>query len=181
MKIVFLGTLLCLASIATSTLTSKGFLNNVMNCKATCREMGWEPCCKKKTVKDKNHTTAFHAVLSKSINSLAHNTIVQYKTVTANIGGCYDPDNGVFTAKEAGVYSFSWCFLTKKGGTVYLGGDVDGKIYSYAIIEHQASTWMSTCGHMIVTLKTGSKVSTKNNGKNVYLHGGYTYFTGHKL
>ncbi|XP_061186945.1 uncharacterized protein LOC133195085 [Saccostrea echinata] len=91
-----------------------------------------------------NHAIAFYVVLSKQLNGLPDNAIVRYDRVKVNVGKGYDPDTGVFTAKKAGVYSFSWCYLTKKWYTAYVGGYVDKKLYSPAVIHNQASTWMST-------------------------------------
>ncbi|XP_062570551.1 uncharacterized protein LOC134232581 [Saccostrea cucullata] len=184
MKAAFVGVLAWLAYITTcnSMLNSKEYLNHIRDCKTTCREMDWEPKCTKNLVNDQKQTIAFYAVLTSSINALANGAIVKYGIVELNVGKGYDRDTGVFTAKEAGIYSFSWCYLTKKGYTAYISGYVEAKEYSRATIDHQASTWMTTCGHMVVALKTGNKVSTKNvSGKNIYLHRANSYFMGYKL
>ncbi|XP_053375720.1 C1q-related factor-like [Mercenaria mercenaria] len=51
---------------------------------------------------------AFYTQLSKDVDHLGNHQTIVFDTVTTNIGGGYNPADGIFTAPVTGTYVFFW-------------------------------------------------------------------------
>ena len=126
---------------------------------------------------------AFHANLNTHVENMSTNTTIRFGNVQLNKGNGYDPNTGIFTAPEAGVYYFAWSLLSKQGGTVYVAAVVDNINHAYTCINNQQSTYINTSGHLLYELEKGSKVWLRTwNVQATFLRSGYyTYFSGHRI
>ncbi|XP_062587616.1 heavy metal-binding protein HIP-like isoform X2 [Saccostrea cucullata] len=130
----------------------------------------------------RGNIVAFHATLSKTLNSIPINTVIKFGNVLTNEGGGYNPTTGKFTAPEDGVYSFSWTYCTDKGSTTYIAGIVDGTTRAYISNANQASEWQNTSGHLVIKLKKGNQFWVQTITKTSKLiHESYTFLSGYKL
>lgn len=99
---------------------------------------------------------AFHARLGPGhLRNVPVNTTMKYGIVLLNKGEGYNPNTGIFTAPEDGVYSFAWSFLTFQGGTVYIAAVVDNVDKIHTCINNQQSVHINTSGHLLYELKKG--------------------------
>lgn len=127
---------------------------------------------------------AFHARLGPGhLRNVPVNTTMKYGIVLLNKGEGYNPNTGIYTAPEDGVYSFAWSFLTFQGGTVYIAAVVDNVDKIHTCINNQQSVHINTSGHLLYELKKGNKVWIRTwHVPATSIHGGYyTYFSGSKL
>lgn len=155
------------------------FMDDISGYRSACKKIGWEP----KQDCTAYNVIAFHANLKSNLNNLSLNTTIKFENVQFNKGNGYDPATGMFTAPEDGVYSFTWSFLTKKGGTVYIAAVVDNADHVYTCINNQQSTYINTSGHLIYELKRGNKVWIRTwYTLATFIHSGFfTYFSGSKI
>eukprot|EP00105_Crassostrea_gigas_P014079 XP_011430626.1 PREDICTED: complement C1q tumor necrosis factor-related protein 3 [Crassostrea gigas] len=173
-------TLLCMTLAENND--NSAFIKRLRSYKNTCREIGWEQCCDRRTWNSNDTTVAFHVYLKNSISSLSQNQIIKYNHIVTNIGEGYDTSTGKFTAPVDGVYSFTWTYLTKKGAKAYIGGVLDGKQIVWTVMEDQTATWASTTGHLVVRMKKGSQFWTPNFSRYAtYIHALYTFLSGYKV
>jgi hypothetical protein len=131
------------------------------------------------------HVIAFHA----SHNTKTHltnvpvNTTIIFGNVNLNMGNGYNPETGIFTATEDGVYSFTWSVLTNTGGTIYLAAAVDSEDRVYTCVHNSQSSYSSTTGHLLQKLRKGNQVRIRIfHQAATFIHTGYyTYFSGSKI
>ncbi|XP_022300645.2 uncharacterized protein LOC111108853 [Crassostrea virginica] len=77
---------------------------------------GYKKVCKSlDCTTDNRNVIAFQANLKHNLQNLPINTALKFDNVRLNKGGGYDPNTGIFTAPEDGVYSFAWSFLSNNG------------------------------------------------------------------
>ena len=129
------------------------------------------------------NVVAFHANLNSHLNNLDPNTTIKFENVQLNKGNGYDPNTGIFTAPEDGVYSFAWSFLSKVGGTVYLAAVIENADHAHTCIGNQQSSYISASGHLLYELKEGNKVWLRTwHVPATFIHSGYySYFSGSKI
>ena len=129
------------------------------------------------------NVVAFHANLNSHLINLEPNATIKFGNVQLNKGNGYDPNTGIFTAPEDGVYSFAWSFLSKVGGTVYVAAVIDNADHVYTRIQDQQSKFISTSGHLLHELKEGSRVWLRTfHVAATFIHGSYySYFSGSKI
>jgi hypothetical protein len=110
-------------------------------------------------------------------------TVISFGDVILNQGGGYDPQTGIFTAPDDGLYSFTWAFLTKKGGTIYFSAMVDNETKVRSCVKNLQDDYISTSGHLLYDLKKGSQVWIQTFYlQATYVHANsYTYFSGHRI
>ncbi|XP_061186963.1 uncharacterized protein LOC133195106 [Saccostrea echinata] len=155
------------------------FMGDMNGYRSACKKLGWEP------MRDctANHVIAFHANIKSHLNDVPINTTIKFNNVQLNKGEAYDPETGIFTAPEEGVYSFAWSFLSKQGGTVYIAATVNKIDRAHTCIGIQQSQYISTSGNLIFELMKGNKVWIRVwHIPATFIHGGYyTYFSVSKI
>nr|XP_022301235.1 complement C1q-like protein 3 [Crassostrea virginica] len=155
------------------------FLKDINGYRSACKSIGWEP----KQDCAVYNVVAFHANLNSHLNNLDPNTTIKFENVQLNKGNGYDPNTGIFTAPEDGVYSFAWSFLSKVGGTVYLAAVIENADHAHTCIGNQQSSYISASGHLLYELKEGNKVWLRTwHVPATFIHSGYySYFSGSKI
>ncbi|XP_022298035.2 complement C1q-like protein 3 [Crassostrea virginica] len=155
------------------------FLKDINGYRSACKSIGWEP----KQDCGMYNVVAFHANLIPHLNNVTPNTTIKFGNVQLNTGNSYDPNTGIFTAPEDGVYSFAWSFLSKVGGTVYVAAVIDNADHVHTCIQDQQSKFISTSGHLLHELKEGSRVWLRTfHVAATFIHGSYySYFSGSKI
>ncbi|XP_062596086.1 heavy metal-binding protein HIP-like [Saccostrea cucullata] len=176
------STVMVLVVVALSSVRASSpneFMGDMNGYRSACKKLGWEP----KQDCTANHIIAFYANIKSHLTNVPVNTTIQFNNVQLNRGGAYDPETGIFTAPEEGVYSFAWNFLSTKGGTVYIAATVDNFDHAHTCIGNQQSQYISTSGQLIYELKKGNKVWIRVwHVPATFIHGGYyTYFSGSKI
>ncbi|XP_048743551.2 complement C1q subcomponent subunit B-like isoform X2 [Ostrea edulis] len=161
------------------TSTPSAFIEEFNGYRSVCKKLGWEP----KQDCTATHVIAFHASLKSHLNNVPVNATITFGNVDLNMGNGYNPETGVFTAPEDGVYSLAWSYLSRQGGTVYVAAAVDNVDRVFTCIENQQSKFISTSGHLLHKLKRGNQVWIRVfNTAATFIHGGYySYFSGSKI
>ncbi|XP_062604129.1 complement C1q-like protein 3 [Saccostrea cucullata] len=130
------------------------FMGDMNGYRSACKKLGWEP----KQDCTANHVIAFQANIKSHLTDVPVKTTIKFNNVQLNKGGGYDPETGIFTAPEKGVYSFAWSYLSRQGGTVYTALSVDNEDRALSCIENQQSKFINSAGHLVSELAKGSKV-----------------------
>ncbi|XP_061186953.1 complement C1q-like protein 3 [Saccostrea echinata] len=157
-----------------------GFIEDFNGYMDVCQHFGWEP---KKGCSQIGQIIAFHAAIKSHLRNVPVNTTIKFDDVFLNKGNGYNPDTGVFTAPEDGVYFFEWTFISTRKSTVYVEAVVDGTRKASTCVNDQQSYHVSTSGHLLYELKKGNKVWIRTFFVTAgYMHADkYTYFSGYKI
>lgn len=59
---------------------------------------------------------AFTVALGNPVGPVDHDTALKYQRILSNIGSCYNPATGIFTAMVRGMYYFSYTMYNNNGG-----------------------------------------------------------------
>ncbi|XP_061187624.1 complement C1q-like protein 3 [Saccostrea echinata] len=178
----FVPALLIVYAVTMSTVRAASpaeFMGDMNGYRSACKKLGWEP----KQDCTANHVIAFHANIKSHLTDVPVNTTIKFNNVQLSKGGGYDPETGIFTAPEDGVYSFAWSYLSRQGGTVYTALSVDNEDHALSCIENQQTRFINSAGHLVYELVKGNKVWIRVwHLPATFIHGGYyTYFSGSKI
>ena len=111
----------------------------------------------------------------------AHDSI-KFNDVSLNIGNCYNPNTGKFTAPADGVYQISFSYLQQNGYTSYVHLIKDGTMYSDVHANHKNHDQLSKT--VLIQLKKGQTVWVrllKSSSYAVYGRDRYTTFGGYLI
>ncbi|KAL4218316.1 EMI domain [Mactra antiquata] len=128
---------------------------------------------------------AFSAYLSKTVDNVSIGQVIKCDAILLNDGNAYNPDLGVFTASENGVYIFS--FAVASTTQTYVKLLVDGLNTAGVLVSHVGHNQTAmTSNTIIVRVGIGQSVWLENyiNDDVTLVSFGpfiYTAFSGYQL
>jgi hypothetical protein len=132
-------------------------------------------------LQDRRAPLSFYATLAADVTAAG---AIAFDQVT-DLGGCYTPATGRFTALRAGTYALSFHGIATEGNTLSVtfdknGGTTLGAVFASAVTAGYASG----SGTIVVTLAAGDYVTVNNAGSGATVLGDATLksaFTGWEL
>ncbi|XP_061178916.1 cerebellin-2-like [Saccostrea echinata] len=122
-----------------------------------------------------NSAVGFSAILTKDTN-LGDSQIVKYDNVITNYGDGYDKWTGIFTAPMEGLYVFSCTIMAYDKNSIHIQIVQGGRVIS--TIHSDSTPWNQASETVVLVLKRGDNVWTRQTGHGHRIHGDYNLFSG---
>ncbi|XP_045171854.2 complement C1q tumor necrosis factor-related protein 3-like [Mercenaria mercenaria] len=107
---------------------------------------------------------AFYSQLSKDVDHIGNHQTIVFDTVTTNIGGGYNPNDGIFTAPVTGTYVFFW--LNTNRDHSYMNTEL---VRNSVVVGKSMSDAMD---HIDYAASSNTAVLQLNEGEEVWVRSG---------
>ncbi|XP_021349817.1 complement C1q subcomponent subunit B-like isoform X2 [Mizuhopecten yessoensis] len=113
------------------------------------------------TVAGTNTMVVFSAMVITPILNIKKYAVIEFKDQKLNIGGFYNPVNGIFRCGVPGVYMFSWSIVANAGYDLITSLDVNGVSTGNVIVDNPAQNVSSGSNTVVLDLNRGDVVAVK--------------------